>query len=393
MNIVHIINRFLPNIGGAELYVYNLSKKLVKLGHRVTVITTTSTKFRGAETRLLPKREVIDGIEVIRARAYLSGPGLVFAPLLSRLILDSDADIYNVHGFLSNISVEASIITKSFKGKPIVLTVHDITIAENLRLYYPLWKLYFNSLGELLCKVADVIVAQNPQDASLLRSLVKDGDKVHIVPNGIDLNLFNKSKISFTDLEEFKKKFGVENKHVLLFVGRIERRKRIDLLLFALKLIVNEFGDNVALLVVGPDQGEKENLLKLARQLGLEKNVIFTGQLDVHDLLKAYAIADIFVSLSAQEAFGLSILEALAMEVPVIAHRWKGISYICKDNSGCLLVNPFDFRALANNVVFLLRYEEYRRFLGEKGRSYVAENFSLEKMVEHILSIYRVLAK
>jgi glycosyltransferase involved in cell wall biosynthesis len=393
MNIVHIINRFLPNIGGAELYVYNLSKKLVELGHRVTVITTTSTKFRGAETRSLPKREVIDGIEVIRARAYLSGPGLVFAPSLSRLIIDNDADIYNVHGFLSNISMEASIITKSFKGKPVVLTVHDITIAENLRLYYPLWKLYFISLGELLCKVVDVIIAQNPQDASLLRSLVKDGDKVHIVPNGIDLNLFNKSKISSTDLEEFKKKFRVENKYVLLFVGRIEKRKRIDLLLFALKLIVNEFGDNIVLLVVGPDQGEKENLLKLSRQLGLEKNVIFTGLLDVYDLFKAYAIADIFVSLSAQEAFGLSILEALAMEVPVVTHRWKGISYVCKDNSGCLLVNPFDFRALANNVVLLLRNEGYRRFLGTKGRSYVVENFSLEKMVERILSIYRVLVK
>ena len=130
-------------------------------------------------------------------------------------------------------------------------------------------------MGELLCKVVDVIIAQNPQDASLLRSLVKDGDKVHIVPNGIDLNLFNKSKISSTDLEEFKKKFRVENKYVLLFVGRIEKRKRIDLLLFALKLIVNKFGDNVALLVVGPDQGEKENLLKLSRQLGLEKCHIY----------------------------------------------------------------------------------------------------------------------
>jgi glycosyltransferase involved in cell wall biosynthesis len=113
----------------------------------------------------------------------------------------------------------------------------------------------------------------------------------------------------------------------------------------------------------------------------------------VRDLFKAYAIADIFVSLSAQEAFGLSILEALAMEVPVITHCWKGFSYICKDNSGCLLVDPFDFRALANNVVLLLRDEEYRRFLGEKGRSYVAENFSLEKMVKHILCIYRVLTK
>jgi len=113
----------------------------------------------------------------------------------------------------------------------------------------------------------------------------------------------------------------------------------------------------------------------------------------VYDLLKAYTIADIFVSLSAQEAFGLSILEALAMEVPVITHRWKGISYICKDNSGCLLVNPFDFRALADSIVLLLRDEEYRRFLGRKGRSYVAENFSLEKMVEHILSIYKALAK
>jgi glycosyltransferase involved in cell wall biosynthesis len=60
-------------------------------------------------------------------------------------------------------------------------------------------------------------------------------------------------------------------------------------------------------------------------------NVVFTGTLETKDLLAAYAVADVFISLSAQEAFGLSVVEAMSMEVPVVAHRWKGLSYILKD--------------------------------------------------------------
>jgi glycosyltransferase involved in cell wall biosynthesis len=391
MKVTHIINRFLPCIGGAELYVYNLSRKLIELGNSVTVITTTSTKFRDVENSKLSEKEIINGIKVIRVKAFLNGPGFVLAPTLAKTILNSDSTVYNIHGFLSNISIEATNIIRSFKKRPMVLTAHDVTIAENLKKYYPLWKLYIHSLGKFLCRSVDTIIVQNPLDASFIKSLGISSCKIHIIPNGIDTHVFSRSNVSEHEQESFKERFKIKDKFVLLFVGRIEKRKRIDLLLYALKLIIRDIDDEVMLLIVGPDQGEKNELLKLAKQLGLERNVVFTGPLDTRGLLAAYAIANVFISLSTQEAFGLSLIEAMSMEVPVVTHRWKGISYIIEDSVNGFSVDPFDVRSLAKKTVFLLKNDEYRRFLGKKSRSYVIKNFSIERMVNEILNIYRSL--
>jgi 1,2-diacylglycerol 3-alpha-glucosyltransferase len=239
----------------------------------------------------------------------------------------------------------------------------------------------------------DAIIVQNSQDASFLKSLGVSSYKVHVIPNGIDTCMFSRSNVSKYDLEKFKERFRVNDKYILLFVGRIEKRKRIDLLLHALKLITKEIGDKVVLLIVGPDQGEKTALLKLAKQLGLERNVVFTGSLDTKDLLAAYAVADVFISLSAQEAFGLSVIEAMSMEVPVVAHRWKGLSYVIKDGINGFSVNPFDVKALAEKATFLLKNDEYRKSLGKTSRSYAVENFSIERMVDKVLNVYRSLIK
>jgi len=394
MKVIHIINRFLPCIGGSELYVYNLSRKLIELGNSVTVITTTSTKFRGIENSELYEREIIDGIEIVRVKAFLSGPGFVLAPTLTKVILNSASDIYNVHGFLSNISIEGASTIKSFKRKPIILTAHDVTIAENLKRYYPLWKLYVHSLGKFLCRNVDAVIVQNPQDASFIRSLGISSSKIYVVPNGIDTHIFSRSNVPKHQQENFKEKFRIKNdKFILLFAGRIEKRKRIDLLLYALKLIIREIGDHVILLIVGPDHGEKTELLKTAEQLRLERNIIFTGPLETKDLLAAYAVADVFISLSAQEAFGLSVIEAMSMEVPVVTHRWKGISYIIKDGINGFSVTPFNVKELAEKTLFLLKNNDYRKSLGKMSRTYVVENFSIELMASRILNIYRSLIK
>ena len=100
MKVTHVINRFIPCIGGAELYVYNLSRKLIELGNDVTVITTTSTKFRGIEKSKLSEKEIINGIKVVRARAFLNGPGFILAPTLAEVVLNGNSDVYNIHGFL-----------------------------------------------------------------------------------------------------------------------------------------------------------------------------------------------------------------------------------------------------------------------------------------------------
>ncbi|MEM1510678.1 MAG: glycosyltransferase family 4 protein [Thermofilaceae archaeon] len=389
MKIVHVINRFLPNIGGAELYVYRLSKKLIERGYESCVVTTTSTKFRGIEGAKLPRSEIIDGIKVLRAPAYLSGPSLVLSPLIRQLVREvNDADIYNVHGLLSNISIEAVCEIKRRLKKPVVLTTHDIKVAENLIIYMPLWKLYIRTLGYYLVKESDTIVCQNPEDASyIIKTLKIPPTKVHVLPCGVDTEFFNPIRVTEEEKESFIQKMGIDCKKVVLFVGRLEARKRIDLLLLAMKLVVKKRTDTI-LLIVGPDQGILSQLVALSKKLGLEKHVKFCGKLTDQELRITYAISDVSVSLSAQEAFGLTLVESMAMERPVVSHRWKGIQYVVVDGVNGFLVNPFDYKDLAKKVLHLLENDSYRVSLGRKAREYVLNNFSLDVIVDRIIHVY-----
>jgi glycosyltransferase involved in cell wall biosynthesis len=83
----------------------------------------------------------------------------------------------------------------------------------------------------------------------------------------------------------------------------------------------------------------------------------------------------------------------MSMEVPIVTHRWKGISYIIKDGINGYSVAPFNVKELAEKTVFLLKNDEYRKSLEKMSRSYVIENFSIERMISKILNIYRSLIK
>ncbi len=389
MRIVHVINRFSPNIGGAEAYVHMLSKKLIELGHEVYVVTTTSMKFRGIEGSKLPRSEIMEGIRVVRAPAYLSGPGLVLSPSIHQVIRAvKDVDIYNIHGLLSNISLEAMFEIRRKLGKPSVLTTHDIEIAENLTIYLPLWRLYIHNLGQYLLKNVDAIISQNPEDASfIIKILGISPARVHIIANGVDKDFFDPLKVKDEERRTFIRKVGIEGRRILLFVGRLEARKRIDLLLLAMRLIVKECKDAI-LLVVGSDQGMLSKLVAFSKNMGLENHVKFCGRLTDKELRTAYAVSDISVSLSAQEAFGLALVESMMMGKAVVSHRWKGIKYIIEDGVNGLLVDPFDYEGLAKKVLYLLENDCYRASLGKKARDYATNNFSLDIMAHRVIHIY-----
>jgi glycosyltransferase involved in cell wall biosynthesis len=243
-------------------------------------------------------------------------------------------------------------------------------------------------MGRFLCKIVDAIISQNPEDAIFLKEKLKiPHTKVHIIPNGVDTEFFDPRKVTEEEKRDFIKKMNLGSKKILVFVGRLEARKRIELLLLALRLIVKERKD-VVLLIIGPDHGMKSKLIESSRKLNLENHVRFCGKLSDHELRTAYAVSDISVSLSAQEAFGLALAESMAMEKPVVAHAWKGIKYVVKNGVGGLLVNPFDYKNLAKKCLHLLEDDSFRINLGKKAREYVINNFSLDVMTNHILKVY-----
>ncbi|MBS7612599.1 glycosyltransferase family 4 protein [Candidatus Bathyarchaeota archaeon] len=406
MKVVQIVNRFAPALGGAERHVYLISKGLVKRGHEVTVYTLMSLTHddipqlsrkppfivKGKYVNL-PREELMDGILVKRLYALFRFWSFLVTPELPFQLFREDADIYHIHGYQPFTSIYGMLSVKlgNYRRKT-VLTTHDVQIAESLPIYtHALMRFYDHSFGKLLLNLSDKIIVLNDDDLIRLRRVGVPVGKLAYVPNGVDTDFFDPNKVKDSDKQAFKEKFKL-NDYVILFVGRLEQRKRVDLLLYTFKKLVKEF-PNSSLLIVGPDYGELELLKLLTCKLELSDKVVFASVLDEYELRTAYAVSDVFATMSEQEAFGLTLLEAMAMRVPVCAHAWKSIKCVVKDGETGILVKYRDIEGLANAIILLFSDRKRKEYMGRRARIYVGKNFSIETVVSKTEMIYQNLAE
>jgi len=166
----------------------------------------------------------------------------------------------------------------------------------------------------------------------------------------------------------------------LLAVGGLIPRKAYDVLLKALG-IAQSRGHRLDLVIIG-DGPEAANLTALAKALGIEDQVFFTGEIPHAEALGFYSRAKFFVHTAREEAFGLVLLEAMYFETPVIASRVGGIPEFVKDGETGLLVNPDDPTALAETMIRLDRDELLRTSLAARGREMVTGVHSWGRVVQ-----------
>jgi len=142
---------------------------------------------------------------------------------------------------------------------------------------------------------------------------------------------------------------------------------------------VNRYHPNAKLIMVGG--GELKDYLKnLSMKLGIEKNVLFTGRLKYDEIPKVLSTIDIFVmpSICESETFGVSAIEAQAMQIPVVASKIGGIPEAVKDGETGLLVGAKDVTKLADAIIKLIENPNLRAKMGIAGRKYVLENYNLD---------------
>jgi glycosyltransferase involved in cell wall biosynthesis len=238
---------------------------------------------------------------------------------------------------------------------------------------------------------ADAIVGVSRFTA---QSFVEAGyrpDRVHAVLNAIDPSRWDPS----LDPAPGRASLGVrDDAPVIVSVARLFRWKGHFELIRALALVKREFPD-VRLAIVGsdyPDNSGMTQLLKArARELGIEENVVFTGQrADVASLLAA---CDVFSLPSFEEPFGLVFAEAMAMKRPVVALDNGGTPEVVEHGKCGLLSPPGDIDALATNLLQLLRDPALRARLGAYGRARVEAHFTPQRMASDFTELYgRLLA-
>lgn len=289
--------------------------------------------------------------------------------------------------FISNLSRFNAInllarVVSSSKSKIIVVEHTQVSLLPlTARSFFHRIAAYFifPGLAKFLYKTADCVIAVSGGVAKDLETMLHSNITLQVVYNPVvSKNMFEDAKEHVTHAWFSKKEVPV-----VLSVGRLVKAKNHKLLLEAIALVLEK--NKVNLVVLGQGQ-ERENLEKLALTLGIKSHVDFIGFED--NPFKYMAQADVFVSSSMREGFGNSIVEAMALGLPVISTDCSGPAEIIKDAG--ILVPTQNAKLLADAIIKLLDNSSFRKDIVQRGL-YRANDFLVQTSIENYERIFDTL--
>lgn len=208
-------------------------------------------------------------------------------------------------------------------------------------------------------------------------SLYTDKDVV-VTPFGVDINLFKPSIDREYD----------ESKFVIGLAKGLEDIYGIDVLINAVKIVIQSNPDVEIVLNLAGKGSKLESLRGLAKQNGIGKNVKFLGFLEPKELIKFYNELDLVVVPSRSEAFGVVAIEAQAMELPVIVSNTPGLVEVTKENETSLVFEVDNVSELAEKINLLLNNKELRKTMAKSGRILVEERYQYEQNMDTLEDVY-----
>lgn len=375
--------------GGMNVYVRELSQELGRLGYQVDIFT------RRTDRRTPRIVTLISGVRLITLTAgplaadkddlYQHVPRFLSAVSRFRREHGVSYDLIHSHYWLSGV---AGRQLAAAWGVPHITMFHTLGAVKNRARRSEREPRYRIEEEAAVARSADrIIIASEHERALLTRLYDIDPAKVSVIPLGVDLDQFRPIMRAVA-----RHALGLNGKGIILFVGRVEPLKGLDLLLSAAAQISEE--SDFELLVVGADastNGELAHLRQLAADLGLAGRVRFIGAVE-HELLPLfYNAADVCVVPSYYESFGLVALEAMACGVPVVAARVGGLASTIRDGETGYLIPWHCPEPFAERLELLLMNEDLRRHLGQQARA-AAERYRWSNIAHQIASLYEELA-
>ena len=375
--------------GGLNVYVMELSRQLAENGCLIDIFSRTTDTDTPEITDLSP------GLRAIHLRAgptrYLS-PENVYEHLddFSEAVLDFCAreqrayDLIHSHYWLSGLVGQS---LKAVWGVPHATMFHTLgEIKNRASSRENETELRIQSEAEIIASVDRVICATEQERSQIGQLYAAAPDKVTVIPLGVDLERFQPQ-----DKDAAREKLGLDAQRIVLFVGRIEPLKGVDILINATAMLDSDVDCSV--LIVGGDEvsdGQLAQLRDLSREQGVENRVAFVGAVDRDKLPLYYNAADVCVVPSHYESFGLVAVEAMASGVPVVASRVGGLTGTIKDGETGYLVPWLCPEPFAERIELLLDNEPLRRNLGESAREAMSM-YRWENVSDRILEVYEEL--
>lgn len=377
-----------PYISGLVTSEVMLKNALEKLGHTVYVVTANLQDFKYDYN----EKERILKIPGLPTGIYDSRITSVYPIKAVKMIKEWDLDVIHSQTEFS-IGTFARVLGKQL-DIPIVHTYH--TMYEDY-VYY-ITKGHFDGASKKLVeyltkfycdKTIQELIVPTRKTYDLFKEKYKYDRNVHIIPTGIEIDRFYKEKITLDRSNKLKSQLNITTKDtVLLFVGRIASEKNIKFLLDAHVDILKKH-KNAKLLIVG-DGPDLEEYKSLAIKYKIQDNVIFTGKVPWDDIPVYYNISDIFVTASYTETQGLTVVEAMAASLPVIALDDEAFRNTVVDGlTGELFNNKKEY---INKMNSLIGNIDKITSMGNQGRIN-SEAYSSKYFAERVLDVYKIALK
>jgi glycosyltransferase involved in cell wall biosynthesis len=381
MNVLLATEAYWPTVDGGSNFERRLVKGLRALGHDVRVI---APQLPG-----IPTLDETDGYPIYRPNSWPAPfvGSYRFAyrpdPLVKQVFADFKPDVVHIHN--PYLIGRAAMRAAKRAGVPVIATNH--LMPENI-----FYNVGFGPLKNVLSKAvwhylisfhnrADLVTSPSQ---TALQMLLDHGLTVpsHAVSNGIDLNNFKPNQ----DASKLREKLGLPDKPIVLYAGRLDREKRIDVWIHAIPEVLKTVDAHFVIVGRGNDRKRAENLV---RTLGLEAHVTFPGFLEEQEFPLVYNLASVFAISSPAELQSIVTLEAIASGLPVVAVEAGALPELVHEGENGRLTRPGDSTEFGQAITEVLK-DPKRAIMGEASRG-IAEGHDNAKMVTNYLELYTEL--
>lgn len=377
MKILMLTWEYPPRIvGGIARVVNDLSKRLIKDGHKVTVVT-----YREGNA---PYYELDKGVKVYRVDNFMINSNNfiewvmqlnfnMIAKTGEIIAKDGKFDVIHAHDWL--VAYAAKTLKQAY-DMPIVSTIHATEAGRNSGIREKEQKYINDTEWMLTYESTEVIVNSNYMKGELQRLFGLPFEKINVVPNGVNINNYSGIERDY----EFRRRYAMDNEKIILFMGRLVYEKGVQHLISAMPKILEHYHD--AKLVIAGKGGMIEELKQQVDNLGLGNKVYFAGYLNGKDVAKMYKAADISVFPSTYEPFGIVALEAMLAEIPIVVSDIGGLNEIVEHRQTGMKTYCGNSNSIADSILELLFNPELCANIVKKAKAKVRNEYNWNKIAQ-----------
>ncbi len=384
MKILMLSWEYPPRIvGGIARVVHDLSKRLIKDGHDVTVVT-----YREENA---PYYENDKGVEVYRVDNYMISPNNfidwimqmnfnMIAKVNELLAKGIKFDVIHAHDWL--VAYAAKTLKNSY-DIPLVSTIHATESGRNKGIHDDTQRYVNDTEWMLTYESSEVIVNSNYMKNELQRLFGLPYEKINVVPNGININVYNGIERDY----DFRRQYAADNEKIILFMGRLVYEKGIQHLIDAMPKILSNYND--AKLIVAGKGAMLDELKAKVDYLGLSQKVYFTGYLNSKQVPKMYKCADVSVFPSTYEPFGIVALEAMLAGVPTVVSDTGGLNEIVDHGVNGMKSYTGNANSLADSILTLLFDHQLCSEITKNAKQKVKNEYNWTKLAQDTHFVYQ----